>query len=83
MRISEASSSYIAYPLTSRVSVGDRPVTATAQAPAQREVSEEDLLQIYPIPTYGRKRESSTQVEDARSSTNVPERFVQRLSLYA
>jgi len=54
MTIGSVTGSYGMYPFMTRVSVGDRPVTALVAAPSPREMSDIDAVQPHNIPTYSR-----------------------------
>lgn len=79
MRIGEASGSYGMYPFMTRVSVGDRPVTALVSSPAPREVSENDDIQPYNIPNYSR----NGRVEDSTEPPGVENRAARSISVVA
>jgi hypothetical protein len=84
MMIGSLSGSYGIYPFMTRVSVGDRPVTAVAAAPEGRAFSEGEPIQPFDIPTY--KRDKSMSAESSTASTpeaQGSQANTKRLSVYA
>ena len=75
MRIGEPTRSYGMNPFMTRVSVGDRPVNGLVTAPPSRDVSENDDVQPYSIPRYGR----SGRVEESIQPPTITERIERRI----
>ena len=82
MRIGEVTGSYGMYPFMTRVSVGDRPVTAAVPAPPNRDATSDATVQPYNIPMYGRGGSLVSSAANAEA-TAAGEEERPALSVYA